>query len=116
MAVVEKEVIKKIEKEKSSFPSHTIIVSFNNRNRVVISVPEILRFGVISLTIEYVKRSLVKRSVTFLGLKCICSKRKYFLIIILVEFEKDKAFNQAKEIVEICEKQVSQQNYIITIL
>ena len=82
----------------------TIIVPFNDRNSAVTSVPEILRSGMIPLAIEYVEKKLVEKSATSLGLKWPCNEGKYFLIIILAEFEEDIAFNQAEKIVEICEK------------
>jgi len=81
----------------------TLIISFDDRHAAIRAVPRILQTGVIPLALEYVDRDVIEISASHLGKRWPAAKGKAHLIAIITGSNEDDVFQQAGDVLKICE-------------
>jgi len=82
----------------------TMVISYDNRQDAINTVPAILQSGVIPLAIEYMDREIVDITANYLGMQWPAPAGKAFLIVILTGANEDEVYTQAEAVAEICQK------------
>ncbi|HHE41705.1 MAG TPA: FAD-binding oxidoreductase [Dehalococcoidia bacterium] len=87
-----------------SFPgTATLVISYDDRDDAINTVPAILQSGVIPLAIEYMDKEIVDLTAKYLNMTWPASKGTAYLIIILTGANEEEVFTQAEQVVEICQ-------------
>jgi len=81
----------------------TLVISYDNRNDAINTVPAILQSGVIPLAIEYMDKDIVDLTAKYLNMTWPAPKGSAYLIIILTGANEDEVFSQAEQVAEICQ-------------
>lgn len=82
----------------------TMVISYDDRNEAINSVPAILQAGIIPLAIEYMDREIVDLTANYLGMTWPAQKGKAYLIIILSGANEDEVYYQAEQVADVCQK------------
>jgi len=80
----------------------TMVISYENRQDAINTVPAILQSGVIPLAIEYMDKEIVDITANYLGMKWPAPDGKAFLIVILTGANEDEVYSQGESVVNIC--------------
>jgi len=81
----------------------TLVVSFEDRQKAINTVPKILQSGVIPMAIEYVDHEVILFSAENLGMKWPAEKGKAHLLLILAGVSEDDVYAQAEKMSEVCQ-------------
>ena len=82
----------------------TMVISYDNRQDAINTVPAILQSGVIPLAIEYMDREIVDITANYLGMQWPAQQGSAFLIVILTGANEDEVYTQAEEVANVCQK------------
>ncbi len=82
----------------------TMVISYDNRNDAINTVPAILQAGIIPLAIEFMDREIVDLTAKYLGMTWPAPKGKAYLIVILTGANEDEVYYQAEQISTVCQK------------
>lgn len=82
----------------------TMVISYDDRNDAINTVPAILQAGVIPLAIEYMDREIAELTANYLGMKWPAQQGKAYLIVILSGSNEDEVYSQAEMVAEVCQK------------
>jgi len=80
-----------------------LVISYDDRDDAINTVPAILQSGVIPLAIEYMDKEIVDLTAKYLNMTWPASKGTAYLIIILTGANEEEVFTQAEQVVEICQ-------------
>ena len=81
-----------------------MVISYDNRQDAINTVPAILQSGVIPLAIEYMDKEIVDITANYLGMTWPAPQGTAFLIVILTGANEDEVYTQAEEVANICQK------------
>jgi len=82
----------------------TMVISYDNRNDAINTVPAILQAGIIPLAIEFMDREIVDLTAKYLGMTWPAPKGKAYLIVILTGANEDEVYYQAEQISTVCQR------------
>ncbi len=82
----------------------TMVISYDDRNDAINTVPAILQAGVIPLAIEYMDREIAELTANYLGMKWPAQQGTAYLIVILSGSNEDEVYSQAEMVAEVCQK------------
>ncbi len=82
----------------------TMVISYDDRNDAINTVPAILQAGVIPLAIEYMDREIAELTANYLGMTWPAQQGKAYLIVILSGSNEDEVYSQAELVADVCQK------------
>ncbi len=82
----------------------TMVISYDDRNDAINTVPAILQAGVIPLAIEYMDREIAELTANYLGMKWPAQQGTAYLIVILSGSNEDEVYSQAEMVAEVCQR------------
>ncbi len=82
----------------------TLVISFDDRQTAIRSVPKILQAGVIPMAIEYVDRQLMEATARYLSTTWPATHGSCHLIVIVTGTDDNDVYEQCERISDVCEK------------
>lgn len=82
----------------------TLVVPYENRHDAIETVPDMLKQGIIPLSVEYMEKELIEKSCSHTGQKWPAKEGNAYLYIIVTGQSEDEVYGQCEQIGEICQE------------